>query len=111
MPNSNYRKGTRAERIVRAQLEALGYHVVRRYASKGPYDLLALPEGGALRGAAVMVEVKTGSGRMSPAERATLVDLAAGHGATPVHAHYEYGATTWHRLTGSGPTDWEVWVP
>ena len=91
MPNPNYRKGTRAERIVKAQLETMGHHVIRRYASKGPYDLLALPR----LGRPLMVEVKTGSGRMSPAERDTLYWLAQDHRAEPIHAHYAQGVTTW----------------
>jgi Holliday junction resolvase len=92
--NPNYRKGTRAERLVKSQLEVLGHHVVRRYASKGPYDLLALPQ----HGRPLTVEVKSGSARMSPKERYELHRVATRHQAVPVLAYYAEGVTTYYLL-------------
>lgn len=83
-----YRKGHRAELIVKSILERHGFHVQRSYASKGPYDLLALTP---LTGSPVFIEVKGWSATITPRERTLLVALAKGYCALPVYAHYEGG--------------------
>ena len=42
MPNMNYRKGRNREYQVKRRLEKLDYYVVRSYASKGIWDLIAV---------------------------------------------------------------------
>lgn len=99
MPNPAYRKGARAERIVKADLEARGYHTVRRYASKGPYDLLAVPSG---PGQPFMVEVKAGTGRMTVQERKDLAALGDQFRCVPLLAHYHQGVISWSVIMSDG---------
>ena len=42
MPNRNYQRGRAFEYRVKYYLEKLGYYVVRSYASKGLFDLVAI---------------------------------------------------------------------
>lgn len=43
MPNKNYQKGRNFEYRVKGYLEKMGYYVVRSFASKGVFDLVAVP--------------------------------------------------------------------
>lgn len=40
MPNRNYQKGVRAERLLKQQLEAIGYLVIRAAGSHSAFDLV-----------------------------------------------------------------------
>jgi Holliday junction resolvase len=79
MANARYRRGADLERKIRARLEEDGYYVVRSAGSKGVLDLVAFRADQTL-----FIQVKSGKGKMTRAERMELVDLAADHGATPV---------------------------
>jgi len=43
MPNKNYQRGYRFERRVMSYLQNKGYYCMRPWASKGLYDVLAIP--------------------------------------------------------------------
>jgi hypothetical protein len=60
---SNGPRGAAYERRSRAWLEGQGYGVVRSAGSRGPFDLAAFNEAGA-----VLVQVKCGSAAPTPAE-------------------------------------------
>lgn len=99
--------GARIENIVRADLERAGYDVVRAAASKGPADLVAVGDDEVL-----FIQVKR-SGRISPAERVAILQLAtrlvdgvAVVASKPVRRNVEYRV-----LTGEGPKDWIRWEP
>ncbi len=89
-----YRKGHRAELIVKGALLAAGWIVVRSYASKGPYDLMAIHYGKP----PWLIEVKGWSARMTRPEREALIAVADRGGATPVWCHYADGACEWWML-------------
>jgi hypothetical protein len=93
-----YRRGARAEYLVRDALAARGYLVLRSYASRGPFDLLAVTRGRP----PLLVEVKGYGAVMGPVARARLVSEAARVGAVPVLAHYAAGTITYQRLDASG---------
>jgi len=124
--NAHYQKGTRAERIVRARLEARGWHVLRRWGSKGSYDLLAIAPvvtarlsapGGQVREAAqpvLFVEVKNGPrAAMTPESRERLIEEAIRYGAVPLKAHYARkvpGVIEWtDLLTGEPVPEPRAW--
>jgi Holliday junction resolvase len=104
MPNRQYQKGARAEYIVRDALKAQGWLVLRAYASKGAFDLLAVT-----RGRVALVEVKAGTAHMGPQARRTLHALALQLDAEPVLAHYEDGRIGWRRILDHGGMD--EWTP
>jgi Holliday junction resolvase len=99
VPNRSYQKGARAEYIVRDALRAGGWLVMRSYASKGAFDLLAIAAGCR----PMLVSVKGWGARMSPAEREALVALARQYGAVPLSAHYQDGSITWADLWTGEP--------
>lgn len=103
MPNAQYRKGRDGEYLCMAYLEEQSWYVTRAYASKGPWDVLALhPDCSPM-----MVQVKTGdTAYMRPKERAALLGAAARAGAMavlcavphPYSGTYE-GIRFWHLET------------
>lgn len=103
-----YEQGVRDERDVRRDLAENGYWVVRSAGSKTPVDLIAWKSG-----ELIFAQAKR-DGRMSPAEREALLDLANLVAAVPLlaaktgprGARLEY-----FRLTGPGPGDRERWTP
>jgi Holliday junction resolvase len=84
MANTRYRKGADLERRIRARLEEDGYYVVRSAGSKGVLDLVAFRSGETL-----FIQVKSGKGKMTRAERMKLVDMAADCGPHAVAVLYE----------------------
>lgn len=68
---TNGTRGAAFERTTRARLEAEGWHCVRSAGSRGPADLYAFRDGDVW-----LVQCKIG-GRLGPAERDELVNLAA----------------------------------
>lgn len=111
-------RGSAAENAVRDELGELGYDVVRSAVSKGAADLWALHDN-----RIVFVQVKLGkrSGGFvmpSPAERRELLRMARrAYGGVAVAAtrvpgdRWNPAVTSWRRLTGEGPRDWETWSP
>ena len=99
-PNAAYAKGTRAERHVMRFLEQRGWYAMRAYASKGPFDVLAIKR----HRAPLMIEVKSGLSRtpgwLPPATRIRILDAAAPAGAKATTAHYERGLLQWWLITG-----------
>lgn len=61
---TRYTKGRRLEYRTIEILEAAGYHCIRSAASKGVFDIWAMNRNG-IR----LISVKSGSSRLSPAER------------------------------------------
>lgn len=109
MPNRRYQKGARAEYIVRGALQAEGWLVMRAYASKGAFDLLAVAP--ASKGPRVaLVEVKSHLGYMPPGDRRALAALALEYDAEPVYAHYEDGIITWRRIGPDGVLEGTSWT-
>jgi len=69
----SYKKGYRFERIVMGYLWRKGYYVQRAYASKGIFDILAIPPKGRLsKSLAIQAKGQRGTGYCSPEERARL---------------------------------------
>lgn len=111
-------RGSAAENAVRDELGELGYDVVRSAASKGAADLWALHDNRIL-----FVQVKLGKRSEgfvmpSPAERRELLRMARrAYGGVAVAAtrvpgdRWNPAVTSWRRLTGEGPRDWETWSP
>lgn len=101
---TNYARGRRLEWDVQHDLESNGYETMRAASSKGIADVAAFKPG-----QVVFVQAKT-NGRIPPAERVELLRLAAMvPGAVAVVAARP--TTTYRRLTGPGPKDWEPWSP
>ena len=74
MPNRNYIKGRAFEYRVKKYLEKAGFYVMRAYASKGVFDLIAVPPSSmtlTMDREAWMIQCKT-NGYIRPAERAAL---------------------------------------
>jgi Holliday junction resolvase len=103
---SHYRTGRDFEHRVRDLLERNGYLVLRSAGSKTKIDLACFKPGEAL-----FVQCKR-DGRISPAERASIVEAAAWIDAVPVVAYKHIGSSAIHlaRLTGVGPKDREPWL-
>lgn len=106
---SEYRKGSRIERLVRDHLQEHGYAVIRAAGSKGAADLAAFANGLVL-----FVSVKRTNALISPAERLALLALAEHVGiiAIPIVATKPIRQPiTYRLLTGPGPKDWLPWEP
>lgn len=110
-------RGTAAEVAVWDDLGECGYDVIRSAASKGAGDLWAVHDG-----EAVFVQVKLGKHgepfkMPSPAERTELVRIALRAQGFPVAACVVPGAGSRKRaigyrvLLGTGPKDWDTWLP
>lgn len=65
--NKNYQKGRNFEYRVMGYLRKLGYYCIRAYASKGLFDIIAVPN----RGETLMIQAKY-SGYVAPAELSRL---------------------------------------
>ena len=63
MPNKRYLSGVRAERKLKAELEAQGYLTIRASGSHGPFDLAGIhKETGFVR----LIQVKSTKGSVEP---------------------------------------------
>lgn len=78
---NNRQRGDYHERQTKAALEAMGYVVTRSAGSLGPYDLIAVRR----QSTTLLVSCKL-NGRIDPAERAAIVDVAAQAGARAILA-------------------------
>lgn len=106
---SNYRAGTRIEHLVRDDLTAFGYYLVRSSGSKGAADLVAVGQGLVL-----FVQCKRLTPQIPPHERAALVQLADRLGVVgvPVVAcKPQRQPIAYRTLTGVGPKDWLPYDP
>ena len=103
---SGYSEGVRIERLIRDDMIANGYDVMRAAGSKGPADLACFKPG---QVALISVKRTTPPG---PAERADLIRVAGYVAALPLVALKPKGQPIAYRLlTGVGPADWTVWTP
>ena len=101
-------QGRRVEHLVRADLEANGYAVVRAAASKGPADLVAFKPGQVL-----LVSVKRTS-TPPPAERLALLRVAAmlPDVAVPLLARKPpRQPITYLAMNAGTPRTWPTWTP
>jgi Holliday junction resolvase len=106
---SNYSAGTRIEYLVRDDLQAKGYHVMRSRGSKGAADLVAVGQGCVL-----FIQCKRGNPQIKPYERAALVRLADRLpviGVPVVACKPLRQGITYRALTGYGPKDWLPFEP
>lgn len=107
---SRYETGARTERLVRDDLMAYGYSVVKAAGSKGAADLVAFR-----RGFVLFVQVKRTEAQISPLGRLALIalaDLLGRHIGVPVVATKPARKPITYRvLTGPGPKDWLPWEP
>ena len=84
---TNYQRGRAFEYRTRNKLLERGaVYVMRAAQSKGAADLIALWPTSSLVGRVWIVQCKRGVGRISPAEREVLLDIAWKTGAYPVQA-------------------------
>ena len=75
MSSKNYEIGRRFEYRVQNYLRAKGYYVVRSYASKGVYDLIAIPPtNGDFQNYPLGIQCKT-NGYLPPKERQRFSDV------------------------------------
>lgn len=106
---NRYRSGRDFEYEVRDQLTDDGYWVTRAAGSKTKVDLIAIKAGQVL-----LVQCKR-DGRISPAERAEVLRIAAllPAVAVPILAHRltRPARVGYARLTGTGPRDRADWCP
>lgn len=107
---SHYSNGRDFEYRARDHFRDEGYDVIRSAGSKTKIDLVAIKPG-----QLVFVQCKK-DGKISPAERHTLIRLAWSVGAIPVLARLgdrigrAAAPFVLRRLTGPGPRDWEPWT-
>lgn len=95
-----YRKGADFERLVRSDLEALGFKVIRSAGSRGPVDLAAMRDG-----RTVCIQCKLG-GVISGKETEKLLDWCTEAGAVPVIAEKCGKGVTYRYVTGNGCAPW-----
>lgn len=101
-PINYYQRGKYSENVVRKELEAMGYFVVRASLSRGPADLVALRAGVT----PLLVQVKRSHLGLRPAERHALTDAATQSGGRAVLALYErYQPIRWFQYVGTRAND------
>ena len=108
MPNRNYQRGRAFEYRVKYHLEKLGYYVVRSYASKGLFDLIAAPPYPPFEiymwpqsNFALLVQCKT-NGYIPPAERSALVEASKKYlGFIVIASKDKNGHIVFKQLNGS----------
>jgi len=77
--NKNYESGRAFEYRVKRHLESKGYYVVRSYASKGTFDLVAVPPKTSRLSRALLIQAKhsrKGKGYVRPEEARQLGEAA-----------------------------------
>lgn len=101
MGTNHYRDGHRFELAIIDDLRSEGYQTIRAAGSKGKIDILAYKPGQTLA-----IQAKR-NGKIPPAERAAVYELAAILGAVPIVAWKQRGTRRplYDRLTGTGPKD------
>ena len=105
---TNYQRGVIIERRAQAELEALGYLVIRSAGSKGPVDLVAIPTGTlvALGDSEIrVIQCKRTSGRVGSGSRAALRELAM------LRLPANTSAELWQWCDGRGWARWLVSGP
>ena len=91
MPNKRYLSGVRAERKLKAKLEAEGWIVFRTAGSHGFFDLIAVhPNTGQVR----FMQVKSTKGNIKPLFQQFLANLAL-----PNYNHYTRELWVWKDAT------------
>jgi len=94
MPNPNYNKGARLERLARLELERQGYSVIRAAGSKGACDLIALNKHEIL-----LIQVKA-EGAIRPSDRRKLAAmLAPGVAHREIWERTRQGSWRIHKVT------------
>jgi len=88
LPNKKYQKGYRFENRVKKFYEGLGYFVVRSAGSHSPADLIAIKtkHNKGIYPFVLLIQCKT-DGKISPAERQKLVEIAKQTCTIPVIAY------------------------
>lgn len=84
--NKNYKKGRRFEYRVMEILRGKGYFCMRAYASKGPYDVIAIRPANQMNPVPLLIQCKT-NGKLPKKEREKLIDLDKKWHGTTVHAY------------------------
>jgi holliday junction resolvase len=104
---TQYQRGVTFERMVRHDLEEMGFEVIRSAGSKGKVDLVAFRPG-----CMVFVQCKL-NGLCPPAERRELLRLAGMVEALPIVAYKgtegRLRPTRYRQLTGEGPKQFTTW--
>lgn len=102
---SGYARGVAAEKRTAAQLRKDGYFVVESRGSHGVADLLACKPGQVL-----LVQVKTGEGRLDGAWWNDLHDAASRAGALPIVADWpKRGHLRLRQITGQHQPRSKLW--
>lgn len=101
---NRYRAGADFEREVRKALVQDGYEVIRSAGSKTKVDLIAWKS----LGPVLLVQCKR-DGRISPAERTKLLELASLR-SDFIAVVASRPRITYHQLTGVGPKDRTPWT-
>lgn len=97
-PGDPQKKGTKFEASVRGMLKTRGYYAIRQYASKSPFDLLAVGRDKP----PLMVQAKK-DGKLFFSDWNALYDLAVMYGCWPVLVRRPPGedrGAQWFRLAG-----------
>ena len=82
MPNKNYQIGYRFERRVMSYFWKRGYYVQRAYASKGVFDIIAVPPKGRVsKSFLIQAKGDRRKGYIDPSESARLKDAAKHYNA------------------------------
>ncbi len=97
---TNYQRGVIIERRAQAELEALGYLVIRAAGSKGPADLVAIGETGTR-----LIQCKRTVGNPGSGLSAALKELAA------LRLPVDTSAELWQWCDGKGWARWLVSGP
>lgn len=82
MPNRNYQKGYRFERRIMSYFWKRNYYVQRAYASKGVFDIIAVPpKGRPCRAFLIQAKGDKKQGYLNPKERTRLKKAATTYNA------------------------------
>lgn len=98
--NLNYKKGRRFEYRVMALLRNKGYFCMRAYASKGPYDVIAIRPASQMNQVPLLIQCKT-NGKLPKKEREKLELLDKKWHGTTVHAYRSGRTTIFEDLNGN----------
>ena len=97
MPNKNYVKGRAFEYRIIAYLRERGYYVQRSYASKGVFDLLAIPPKKLINHRSLAIQAKNQRGKLyiTPAERLQLSEASRKYNAHVCICYNDNGKMKW----------------
>lgn len=108
MVNANYRKGADFERATIKHLKEHDYYCIRSAGSHSKVDIVALGNDGEI----LLIQNKLDS-RISPSDRAELINLARRVYATPLVAYKlpRNSQIFYKELFGVGVSDSRPWLP